>query len=83
MNQSDYQAHDAVGLADLIARREVPAAEVLEAALARAAAVNPALNAITLSLEQEARTAVSEGAPKGPLGGVHVGSDKSLAGAEP
>jgi len=70
MNQSDYQAQDAVGLAGLIAKGHVTAAEVLEAALARAEAVNPTLNAITLSLEQEARARVAAGAPQGPLGGA-------------
>ena len=70
MNQSDYLAQDAVGLADLIARREVSAAEVLDAALARTAAVNPKLNAVTLLLAEEARAQVRGGAPAGPLGGV-------------
>jgi amidase len=70
MNPSDYLAQDAVGLAGLIARREVSAAEVLEAALARAEAVNPKLNAIILSMADEARASVRDGAPQGPLGGV-------------
>ena len=46
MEQSDYLEHDAVGLAGLIARREVSAAEVLEAAVGRLEAVNPAINAV-------------------------------------
>jgi len=74
MNQSDYLAHDAVGLADLIARREASAAEVLEAALTRTEAVNPKLNAVTLLLADEARAAVRAAASAqslgGPLGGV-------------
>lgn len=70
MNQDDYQAQDATGLAALIAKREVSATEVLDAALARAAAVNPTLNAIILSLEDQARAQVAGGTPAGPLGGV-------------
>ncbi|MDO8295355.1 MAG: amidase [Caulobacter sp.] len=70
MNQDDYRAQDATGLAALIATRQVSAAEVLEAALARAEAVNPTLNAIILSLEVEARAHVAGGTPDGPLGGV-------------
>src|SRR5665213_3345050 len=70
MNQSDYLSQDAVGLADLIARREVSAAEALEAALTRTEVVNPNLNAVTLLLADEARAAVKGGAPAGPLGGV-------------
>ena len=46
MKQSDYLEHDAVGLAGLIARREVSAAEVLEAAVERLEAVNPSINAV-------------------------------------
>ena len=70
MNQSDYLSHDAVGLAELIATREASAAEVLEAALARLEAVNPAINAVTLLMADQARAAVRSGAPAGPLGGV-------------
>ncbi len=70
MNQSEYLAEDAVGLAGLIARREVSAAEVLEAALERTEAVNPRLNAVTLLMAEAARAAVKDGAPAGPLGGV-------------
>jgi Asp-tRNA(Asn)/Glu-tRNA(Gln) amidotransferase A subunit family amidase len=70
MNASDYLAQDAVGLADLIARREVSAREVMEAALARLEAVNPKLNAVTLDLGQAALDRVASGTPEGPLGGV-------------
>ena len=41
MNQADYLSHDALGLAGLIRTGAVSAAEVLEAALTRAEAVNP------------------------------------------
>ncbi|MGI8839573.1 MAG: amidase [Caulobacteraceae bacterium] len=70
MNQSDYLSHDAVGLADLVARREVSAAEALEAALTRTEAVDSKLNAVTRLMADEARAAVKDGAPTGPLGGV-------------
>jgi Asp-tRNA(Asn)/Glu-tRNA(Gln) amidotransferase A subunit family amidase len=70
MKQSDYQAHDAVGLAELIAAREVSAAEVVEAALARLEAVNPRLNAVVLDMGEQALASVKDGAPAGPLGGV-------------
>ena len=52
MNQQEYQSHDAVGLAGLIASGEVSAAEVLEAALTQTAAVNPTLNAVILDLKK-------------------------------
>jgi len=70
MNQADYLAQDAMGLAGLIARREVSAAEVLETALARAESINRKLNAIVHSMAAAAREAVRDGAPAGPLGGV-------------
>ena len=70
LNQSDYLAHDSVGLADLIARREVSALDVIEAAAARLEAVNPRLNAVTLETVDQARATVKDGAPPGPLGGV-------------
>lgn len=41
MNLSEYAAQDALGLAALIARREVTAAEVRDAALAAFAALAP------------------------------------------
>jgi len=46
MNFEEYRAHDATGLAALVADREVSAAELLALARERAAAVNPRLNAI-------------------------------------
>jgi amidase len=67
MNFEDYRSHDAVGLAALVARREVSPDELLDAALARSAEVNPKINAITRDMSGLAR-----GAPAGagPLAGV-------------
>ena len=70
MNPADYLAQDLVGLAGLISSRQVSAAEVVDAALARLEAVNPKLNAVTLSLADSARELVRKGAPAGPLGGA-------------
>lgn len=65
----EYVRHDATALAALIARREVSATEVLEAALARAAEANPALAAICLPMEDIARARVA-GPLSGPFAGV-------------
>ncbi|KAA0090868.1 amidase [Mycolicibacterium sp. P1-18] len=46
MNFEEYRAHDATGLAKLVADREMSAAELLELGRARAAVVNPRINAI-------------------------------------
>ena len=70
MNAAEYISHDAVALAGLIARREASPQEVMEAALARLAEVNPKINAVTLDLGEAALAEVAAGAPDGPLGGV-------------
>ena len=46
MKFADYRKYDAVGLAALIAKRQVSTKEVLETAIARAEQVNPSINAI-------------------------------------
>jgi amidase len=66
----DYERHDGLGLATLIARREASASEVLEAAIARIEARNPALNAVVLPMFERARAAVAAGLPDGPFTGV-------------
>ena len=69
MNFDDYRQHDALGLADLVARGEVSARELLDCALARAAAVNPALNAIVSPMHEIAQQAVRQPLT-GPFAGV-------------
>jgi Asp-tRNA(Asn)/Glu-tRNA(Gln) amidotransferase A subunit family amidase len=65
MRFDEYRKHDATALAGLIARREVSAKEVLEAAIARAEEVNPAINAIVHKQYEKARSAVAAGTPQG------------------
>lgn len=67
----------AVDLAKIIEKREVSSREVIDAHLARIEDVNGALNAVTVTLAEEARAAAGEadqqlaaGAPTGPLHGV-------------
>lgn len=52
---AEYLRLDAVSIAALIRRRELSPSEVLEAAIARAAEVNPALNAIVIPMHELAR----------------------------
>ncbi len=67
----DYLAHDAIGLAELVAQRKAGARELLDAAIGRAEALNPALNAIVLRDYEAARgRATRAGALDGPLAGV-------------
>jgi amidase len=67
MDFEDYRRHDAVGLAELVARREVSPGELLDAAAARMAQVNPQINAVTQDLTERAR---GEAAGSGAFRGV-------------
>jgi amidase len=66
---SEYHEHDGVGLAELIRLGEVSASEVLEAAIARAEAVNDRINAITSPMFDSARDRAGSDL-SGPLAGV-------------
>lgn len=68
--KSTYLQHDATGLAELVARREVAPDELLNCALELAAERNPALNAVVNMQEDVARTAIRDGLPDGPFKGV-------------
>ncbi len=70
MRFPEYDQLDAIDLAHLVARREVSALEVLEAALERANARNPRLNAIVARYDDEARGHARAPLPQGPLSGV-------------
>ncbi len=67
---NEYEQYDALGLADLVRRREVSAVELLNAAVKRAEERNPALNAITHKWYDEALDEVKAGLPIGPFTGV-------------
>ncbi len=67
---SDYEAYDAVGLAELVRLKKVTPEALLDAAIARVEARNPAVNAVVLPLYDYARSAIAEGLPDGPLRGV-------------
>ena len=70
MRDDEYVRHDAVGLADLVRRREVSAAELLEAAIARIEAHNPTLNAVVRTRYDAARREAAAVPPHAPLAGV-------------
>ena len=69
LNFEDYVKQDAMGLADLIRRKQVSAVEVIEAAIARAEAVNPKINAIVERLYDQARAHAGSG-QSGPMAGA-------------
>lgn len=66
-----YDAHDAVGLAELVRRREISARELLEEAIARSERLHPELNAVVTPMYEQARARIAaEPEPRGPLAGV-------------
>jgi amidase len=70
MRFEEYRQHDAISLAELIAKRQVSAEEVLEAAIARAEQINTAINAIVHKQYDQARRAIAAGLPEGALKGI-------------
>ena len=71
MNISDYLKQDAVGLAALVARREVTADELLALALAQNERAQPKTNAICRMMEGEARAQLARPLPlSGAFAGV-------------
>ena len=67
---TEYENFDALGLADLVRRKQVTAEELLESAIARIEARNPQINAVTMKLYDYARQAIASGLPDGPFRGV-------------
>ncbi len=65
----EYARYDATSLAELIARGEVTAAELLEAALECADALNPRINAINIPMTEIGRARAGS-ALSGPFAGV-------------
>lgn len=62
--------HDSLGLAELVRMRKVSASALLEAAIARAEALNPQLNFMAQKHYDYARKAIAAGLPQGPFSGV-------------
>ncbi|WP_209427540.1 amidase [Pararhodobacter sp. SW119] len=67
---TDHAEQDAVALAGMVSRREVSPEELLEAAIARAEAADPALNFLSQRLYDFGRREIARGLPDGPLTGV-------------
>lgn len=70
MPVSDYLAHDAVGLADLVRRGQATPLELVEEAIRRIEHLNPRLNAVVHPMFDSARRAASGPLPDGPFKGV-------------
>lgn len=70
IGMDDYLALDGLAMAELVRTGQVKASDLLEAAIARAEALNPTLNAITIPMFEEARGRVKALPSAAPLGGV-------------
>ena len=66
----EYGSHDAVGLADLVRKKQVSASELLDEAIARTAKVDQQINAVVVKHYDYARAQIEKGLPDGPFTGV-------------
>ncbi len=65
-----YVASDALGLADLVRRREVTPAELTDVAISLIEALDPKLNAVVIRAFEQARAQVAQPVGDGPFAGV-------------
>ena len=81
MSFTEYDRHDALGLAALIAKKKITAREAVDEAIARAEKLNPALNAIVFEAYERARDAAKAKPGRGPFAGVPILLKDMRAGA--
>jgi len=70
LSTSEWERFDAVGLSEQIAAGQVSAREVVETAIARIEALNPAVNAVIYTCFDEALAAMESGDQRGRFFGV-------------
>lgn len=66
----DFTKYDAMGLAELVAKKEVSPTELLENALSRAEQAKDTLNCFSALFPDIGRAQIAEGLPDSPLSGV-------------
>ena len=66
----EYNQYDGLGLAELVKKKEISAAELCEEAINRIERVNPTLNAVITTMYDLALKSIQEGLPEGPFHGV-------------
>jgi amidase/6-aminohexanoate-cyclic-dimer hydrolase len=67
---SEYGKYDAMGLAELVRKKKVTAAELLDEAIARTSAVDPQINAVVVKHYDYAERQIKKGLPESPFMGV-------------
>jgi amidase len=66
----EYGNYDAMGLAELVRKKQVTAGELLDEAIARTAQVDPQINAVVVKHYDYARRQIDRGLADGPFTGV-------------
>ena len=66
----EYGDYDAVGLAELVRKKQVSARELLDEAIARTAKVDPQINAVVVKHYDYAERQIDKGLADGPFTGV-------------
>jgi amidase len=67
---SKYEKYDALGLAQLVQKKEVSPLELCEEAITRIDRINPKINAVIYRMDNLARAAAKGPIPTGPFSGV-------------
>ena len=67
---SDYTSYDAIGLRELIIKKDISPEEVIEAAITRIETVNPQVNAVIYDMAGTYKNQLSEGDPLTPMYGI-------------
>lgn len=67
---AEYDKYDAIGLAELVRKRQVQSSELVEEAIGRIERLNPQINAVIHKMYDFARKPAQEGLPDGSFKGV-------------
>jgi amidase len=70
LSLSEYTSQDGLGLAELVARKQVKPEELVATALQAIEKLNPKLNAVLQTLPRQAEAEIRSGLPQGPFTGV-------------
>jgi amidase len=70
MTFKEYGNYDGMGLAELVRKKQVTPRELLDAAIARTAKIDPHINAVVVKHYDYAARQIDQGLPDGPFTGV-------------
>jgi amidase/6-aminohexanoate-cyclic-dimer hydrolase len=70
MTFQEYDAYDAMGLAELVQQKQISAQELLATAIERVTARDTEINAVVTTMYDQASAAIATGLPSGPFTGV-------------